>query len=245
MSSQHKCAFHHDRVLPALLIAVSSASPQKPHGHWEPPKCCGVNEEGRRFTIKRLLLREAEGRASSFQAEAGVWAGFKRWKLLKPGKVVREGRSSFCCNPSWTLSFSSNPLPPPCRSLSLSAEYAFVASKGTVGQRQCGPGWGLFIMSWHRTVQSGSVTHTGPPGETPVLTSEVRKFFASLLVDRDMVLFRHNSIIFNLNNSSLWIWSTFHRATPLLYYYPSVKIQCRCKLLLHLLFSHQQIDEGR
>lgn len=58
------------------------------------------------------------------------------------------------------------------------------------------------------------------------------KVLAALIVGGDMVLIGHNSIIFNLNNSSLWISSTFHRVPRLLCYYPrwrfSVGVSCSC-----------------
>ena len=82
--------FHEDRDFAVLLTAVPWSSPSKPHPCWELWKHSGIHGEGRRHTFRLGCCRRSEGRARSFSAGGGVWAGLKRWKLLKPGTMVRQ-----------------------------------------------------------------------------------------------------------------------------------------------------------
>lgn len=56
----------------------------------------------------------------------------------------------------------------------------------------------LLLKSGNRVLQSGSVIDW-PLDQAPRLTSETCQVLAFLTTDRDVVFFRHNFIIFNLN----------------------------------------------
>lgn len=90
---------------PVLLISISLAPSLMPHQYWVPHEYSWTNGQEKRYTLKKLVLREIGGKRQFIQAEGGVWPDFKWWKLFKSGKVIEEGHSSFYCQALWLCNF--------------------------------------------------------------------------------------------------------------------------------------------